>query len=443
MGGITSMLGLAGGAAGTGFAAPTTTNIQTPVTSGQATDQYGRVQSTQDQQQALVQALQAQNGIGNQSNVFNQLQGVANGTGPNPAQAQLAQATGANTANQAALMAGQRGSGANAGLMARQAAMQGGANQQNAAGQAATMQANQSLGALGQMGQMAGQQVNQQMGQTQAANQGAMQEQSNLLNSIQGANTANVGMQSNINSANAQLAGGAQGMMGSAIGGLAGGAGKGLMSAFMKAEGGMIHALPQYADGGNIGPRSGFLQTMSSMNNQVGTGGNIQQTPIMDMNPGGKMTAAFNAAPGPTAPIPIQDMVAPQTSNNASMQGEVQQGSTIQPTMAAAQGGKVPAMVSPGEKYLNPQEAQMAKQGADPMQMGETIPGKPKVNGAKNDYANDIVPKTLEEGGLVLPRSVTQAKNPEWAAHAFVRAHMAKGGMVSGLQSKSKNKKAK
>jgi hypothetical protein len=79
----------------------------------------------------------------------------------------LSQATGANTANQAALMAGQRGSGANAGLMARQAAQQGAANQQNSAGQAATMQANQSLNALNSMGSLATSQANQQANATQ------------------------------------------------------------------------------------------------------------------------------------------------------------------------------------------------------------------------------------------------------------------------------------
>ena len=52
---------------------------------------------------------------------------------------------------------------------------------------------------------------------------------------------------------------------------------------------------------------------------------------------------------------------------------------------------------------------------------GEKIPGKPKVGGAKNDYANDTVPKTLNEGDIILPRSVTQSKNPHWAAHKFVQ----------------------
>jgi len=61
---------------------------------------------------------------------------------------------------------------------------------------------------------------------------------------------------------------------------------------------------------------------------------------------------------------------------------------------------------------------------------GEKIPGKPKVGGAKNSYANDTVPKSLNEGDIILPRSVTQAKNPHWAAHKFVSAIMAKNGKM-------------
>jgi len=43
-----------------------------------------------------------------------------------------------------------------------------------------------------------------------------------------------------------------------------------------------------------------------------------------------------------------------------------------------ANGGKVPALVSPGEKYLNPQAVQQVAQGANPMSVGETIPASLK-----------------------------------------------------------------
>lgn len=152
-------------------------------------DVYGR-------QAAFVNALNGQGGLNNQSQVFNQqaalqaqqqglvgqLQGVADGTGPNPAMAALNQQTSNNISQQAALMASQRGAGANAGLLARQAGMQGANIQQQAAGQAATLQAQQQLaglGAIGQQQQAIGN-TQQAMGQTaanQVANQGAQQAQ--------------------------------------------------------------------------------------------------------------------------------------------------------------------------------------------------------------------------------------------------------------------------
>ena len=167
---VSALTGTAGGsgpAAGVGFQAQAA-DLQTPTTDKQADRAYNEVQGQLQYQQDFSQAVAAQNGLGNQSQVYNQLQGVVNGTGPNPAQAQLANATGANTANQAALMASQRGASQNAGLIARQAAMQGAANQQNSAGQAAALQANQSLNAMSGAGQMATNQANQQANATNA-----------------------------------------------------------------------------------------------------------------------------------------------------------------------------------------------------------------------------------------------------------------------------------
>lgn len=92
--------------------------------------------------------------------------------------------------------------------------------------------------------------------------------------------------------------------------------------------------------------------------------------------------------------------------------------------MVAAKGGKVPAMVSPGEQYLPPKDVKKVAKGANPLAVGERIPGKPKYKG--NNYANDIVPKTLEAGGIVIPNKIMQSKNPHWEAMKFVHATMAK-----------------
>ncbi len=479
MGAVGGLLGLGGGAAGTGFASPAQAGIQTPTTSAQALDQYNNAQNALQQQNAFLQATQAQNGLTNQSNVFNQMQGVANGTGPNPAQAQLAQATGANVANQAALMAGQRGSNANVGLLARQAAQQGANTQQQAAGQAATLQAQQSLGALQQLGGIAGQQVAQQQGATQQNTQATQNEQQNILNAIGQQNASKVGSQSSFNQTNAGLAG--QQMQGQQ--GLIGGAANALGSIF--AEGGKI---PYMASGGaydtafqpmsddqwnqtaaspntpNTIPAQNIPSNKSSNKQQSGAA----PTTAPDFgNPGANAlykgissfghflankfsnssTPKANAPNSPYAGSGFSDeQIGTEQARQAAQQagGLPAEDSTDQTygrsnpseqmsgpdasdnsQMNAAKGGKVPAMVSPGEQYLPPKDVKkVAKDGKSPLSVGERIPGKPKFKG--NNYANDIVPKTLESGGIVIPNSVMQAKDPHTEAIKFVHATIAK-----------------
>lgn len=339
MGAVGGMLGLGGGAGGSGF------STQAGTDKGQLDAAYAGNQAAMAQQNNLLSALQGQHGLQNQSNVYNQLQGVVSGQGPNPAQAMLNQATGANVANQAALMGGQRGASQNAGLLARQAAQTGAGLQQQAAGQGASMQAQQSLGALGQAGSMADLMAQNQIGQT---NQNVTSQQ-NEQNILQGANTAN-------NTNQAALAGERMKTQSGALGQVfnAASAGAGMLFGGKKAYGGEIG----YADGGPIGPQSRFGRSL---------------------------------------------MGAPQM----------------------AEGGKVPSMVSPGEKFLQPQEATAVASGqVSPRKVGEMIPGQAKVKG--DSYKNDVVRKDLDEGGVVIPRSVMQSKNPEQGAAKFVRDVLAK-----------------
>lgn len=87
-------------------------------------------------------------------------------------------------------------------------------------------------------------------------------------------------------------------------------------------------------------------------------------------------------------------------------------------------GGQVTTMVSPGEKYLDPQEAKkVATKQVSPMSVGEKIPGKAPVKG--DSAKNDIVAKDLDVGGVVIPKSVMESKNPEKEAAAFVAKHIA------------------
>jgi len=482
---VGSMLG---GSSGSGFQAQGTNpqQIQTA---------YDQTQSGIKQQQDFVNALGQQNGLANQSSVFgqqqglaNQLQGVANGTGPNPAMAQLNQATGANISSQNALMAGQRGASANVGLMARQAAMQGANTQQQAVGQGATMQAQQSLAAMQQlqsqqanMGNLANTQVNQQQAGLTGLNQNALQQQSNLLGIQANQNSANAGIAQGNQGAQQNILGGVMNGIGS-VGTMLGGAGSssssqaGLLSSTSGTAGSNVSDytnLPDaFARGGQVrmaegGQPEAFDPLMKTQSTDP-TVKTLDQPNIQ--GPQSKVGQMFNTA-GPTAPAKsggggganpmaalgaikdiyqvgkgIYDFVAPLVGGAVSGVGTMAGGaadsiggavSTGAPealgdaaVVAAARGGRVPALVSPGEKRIHAKDVPKIAAGKKSPLDSETIPGKPKVGGSKNSYANDTVKKTLNEGDIILPRSVTQSKDPAQAAHKFVSAILAKNGKM-------------
>lgn len=381
MGFVGGLLGM--GNSGGNFKAKAAPIIQ-PVTMGQVNQGYNQSQDALAQQQALIQALQAQQGIQNQSNVFNQqqglanqIQGVANGTGPNPALQQLQNTTGQNIANQAALMAGQRGSGANAGLLARQAAQQGGALQQQAVGQGAAMQAQQQLAAMqalqgqqGMMGQLAGQQVGQQQQATGLYNQAAQGEQGQLLGALGNYNQAQVGSTSSQNQANAAIQNTVAQGQSSLIGGLMGGAG----AALGLAHGGEVR---NYADGGDVssGPSSFAGKFLKGW-----TDDQLASAPTNDFQSIGSQQGQVN---------PI----------NKGMSSMV---SGLIGKLGAANGGMI-----------------NAKEGA-------VVPGKAKAKG--DNYKNDTVPAMLSPKEIVLPRSVTLSDDAPEKAKAFVMEVLRKRG---------------
>jgi hypothetical protein len=347
---------------------------------GQLKSAYDQTQASIKQQQDFVNSLGQQGGLAHQNDVFgqqqalaNQYQNIAAGQGPNPAQAQLAQATGANVANQAAMMAAQRGAGANPALMARQSAMQGAGIQQQSAGQAATLQAQQSLGALSQlqnqqanMANMANQQVGQQQTGLQNLGQQSLGQQSNLM-----------GLQASANSANSALAGqAAKGQMG-------------LMGSLAGAAGGALGTMYGGPVGGAVGSSLG-----TSLGSQMGGSPEMAEGGAVPSGPRSKVGQHFAGMPKP----------------------------------ALAEGGKVPALVSPGEQYLDPKDVSKVKQGANPLAVGERIPGTPKVPG--NSYANDTVHKTLESGGIVIPNKIMQSKDAAAQAAKFVEAILKKKGSL-------------
>lgn len=366
------MMGLSGGMGGTGFSANSGTNA------GQLNETFDQNKAAQAQQQSLLAALQGQGGLQKQGAVYNQFQNIAAGQGPNPAQAMLNQATGANVANQASLMAGQRGAGSNVGLMARQAAQTGANMQQQAAGQGASMQAQQALGALGQAGNMATGMANNQVNQTNQ-NANSIQNEQSIL---QGANTANNNIQGQMAQ---QTMAGQQKMIGGMFNSMGG--------AF--AEGGPVSPTP-------VGPQSMFGKSLSMF-----AGGGEAQGSMPTFH-------TIDNSNNPKEKKPSQ----PKS-------GGVSAGDSADFSNVAAGGGKVPAMVSPGERFLRPNEAKAVADGkVSPTQVGEKIPGQAQVKG--DSYKNDTVRKNLDVGGIVIPRSIENSKNPGAEAKRFVDAYMAK-----------------
>jgi len=241
-------------AKGAGFQAQSA-NLQSPVTSEQATAAYNQANQALQQQQNFVNALQGAGGIQNQMAAMEMMKQQAAGQGPNPVLAQLQAQTGQNVANQAALMAGQRGGGANAGLMARQIAQQGAATQQQASGQAAQLQAAQQQQAQQAMAQLASQQVGQQAQAQGQMIQGSQGLQQNLLGSIQGQNQAQISNMAQQNQANASIAGINAQRQGQMLGGALGGVGAAMGLPF--ANGGVV---PQTG-----GPSSSLAKSMLNM----------------------------------------------------------------------------------------------------------------------------------------------------------------------------------
>ncbi len=281
VGSIAPMLG------GGGSQGPRNINFKNVNSDPWAVEQYGNANSALAQQQAFAQALGAQNGIGNQSNVFQQQQGLANtlgqqaaGQGPNPAQAQLAQNTSNNIQQQSALMGSQRGTSQNAGMLARQAAMQGAGIQQQGVGQAATLQAQQQLAAQqalmqqqAQMAQLSSQQVGQQANAQNAYQQGAQNlfgtQSQNIANWNSGQVTAATGASNNAAAMGLQQNAQENKMLGGLGQGI--GSAMGVLSAPSKDSGlnnlGYENDFSKLADGGSVesGPKSRFGQYCTNM----------------------------------------------------------------------------------------------------------------------------------------------------------------------------------
>lgn len=377
MGSFTNSIGdLFGGAQNNAGFTAQGTDITSPTTAAQAQGAYGTAQSGLNQQQQLINALQAQNGVGNQSAVFNQLQGVANGTGPNPAQAMLNQSTAANVANQGALMAGQRGASANPALIARQAAQQGAATQQQAANQGATLQANQQLNALGQLGGLATQQVNQQTGAISGLNSAAQNEQQALLGGINNQNQSNVSQQSNLNNANQSMAAVNANNTAKAVGGLTSGLSGGLV---------------KFAQGGDV--------------------------------PNSKVGAVSMSHRFPSHLREIATLYHPEHMTGFSKPQHFADGGSLAETNAA----QTPAPEQ--SSSFDPSKlASLAMFLGD----GGKVPGKSEVKG--DSKKNDTVPALLSPGEFVIKKSIMESEDPVAGATKVITDFLKKNGKSAGKE---------
>lgn len=308
---------------------------------------------------------------GNIQSIEGQLQGVANGTGPNPALAQLQQTTDQNNAQNAGFIASQKG--IDPALAARLAAQNAGRQNQQAAGEAATMQANQQLGALSAYGNLAG------------------NTQSGIQAGINSANTANSGVaQQNARGQFGLLNG--LGAAGLTLGGYAGGG-----EVQKLAPGGMANP---FAGGSSMGQFLG--QSNANANSYISSIGSGQDVAQMSLKEKPKAK--------PDEPTEIRSDAATQaavpfTSTDTSMPF----GTSIAPTPLS------PMMAGGGEANLKE---------------GGPVPGKAEVKG--DSYENDTVPAMLSPKEIVIPRHITMAgdKAPELAAE-FVRKELAAHAQAS------------
>lgn len=376
---------------------------------------------------------------------------IAAGTGPNPALTALANQTGTNVANTAALQAGQRGSSGNVGLMAREIGQTGAATQQTAVGQAANTQANQSLNALSAEGALQGQIGSQALGEqgTAASVYGT------AANANTGQNNTNVSNFAQAQGLNQATAAGNTSNAAATQGGLIGGIGTALTSIFDK--GGEVKKMDA---GGSLDVNTQLPGAPAQPVTPL-TGPTLQMAPM----PGAQIAAPAtpNLGVNTSLPIPQDPTIGGQSVGSyigKVLQGEGK-GKDSDPTgfrslgsglgaaaLALAKGGKVhpgphkshvanylfadggtvggdkvPALVSAKEVYLNPHQVhEVVERGADPMKIGHHFPGTDKVK--KNSQKNDVIPVTLEDGGVVLPISVTTHKDASEKGRKFVeRAH--------------------
>lgn len=356
--------------------------------------------NTQDFQPQLQTLQNRGNDIyAKQQNLAQALLNQSQGTGPNPALAQLNETTGRNVANTAALIGSARGASANPGLATRLAAQQGANIQQQATGQAATLSAEQELAANKELQDLYSTQASNEL-QGEGIQQGGAAAQNAALTTGQlGASQANAQIAtSNANNA-ASTTGGLFGALGS-VGGL------------IFNKGGKI---PRFADGG-------FASYATPTDPRVvlnATPGVNEFALLTENLKGMKKKEDKPLNPFETSPLAGTEATMGEAGGWAGLAGDA---AAVAPlALAAAHGGQIPGF-----------------ENAIDFRTGGHVPGKAEVPG--DSPKNDTQPALVSPGEEVLPRSVTMAPDAPERAKRFVEALQEKRG---GSQGYSRVVKAK
>lgn len=422
-----------------------------------------------------------------QGTLSGQYGNIAAGQGPNPAQTMLNRATGQNVANQAALMAGQRGAGANVGLMARQAAQQGAATQQGAVGQAASMQAQQQIAAMQAQAQQqqamtgtqqaiggigAGQvgQFQQGVGQQAGIGAGLTGQQQGAINAQFGQGATGVSQATGLLGQNAGIAQNQAGLLLT---------GQGQVIQGTQGEQGLNYGAVGAANTAGVGMQSNINTGVAGLSQTQMQGGQTLLGGGMNaagaaagivgelMAKGGEVQKmAVGGTPTPMNPLPSMGLTQPQYSGQSSFgeylfnqnnpgaeavkKGGTALGKGINKYMNSPDGADVDAMGTTGtgegagnlmQGIGSPNNASFATTGAGSLTSGFEKGGearladkggkveakKPSEKAVKagNSYSNDKIDAKLSEHEIVLPRTVTMSNDPVGAAARFVEAVMA------------------
>ena len=359
----------------------------------------------QNQDNANLKATYA-----NQETLAAQLRAQANGQGPNVAQLQLQQATDQNNQKAAGAAASQRGM--NPALAQRMIAQQAANNNQNAAGQSGVLRAQQQLSAEGAASNVYGQEAGENVASENALT--AAQTAANTTNAQTAAN--NTGLFGSIFAHGGEvkalpkhlqhldiptgdkihpvhLAQG--GLLGSNFSGSLMGLVKGLWAPGTAPTPAAAQQAGTDSFNTNFNDSPNYMNGISSSGDL--TGGLGQSATGMGGMAGGAADAAGSTAGAEAA-----------TAGSAAATAE---GSDSLLELAAAHGAKVPkstkkvpAMISPGERFIPPHLVEAVRKGRLPASKAAAkVPGKPKVQG--DSEQNDTVPAALAPGGVVIPRS--------------------------------------